>query len=155
MTRLDLHLRRDPFGRLLLKDEDGTEVPVTPVRSFPISAPMEGLSLMTQDGSEKVWIEDADSVTPEVLQLLREELARREFTPEITRIQSVSSYATPSRWRVQTDRGDTELTLKGEEDIRRLSTNRLLIADHSGVQFLIRDVTALDRPSRKLLDHFL
>ena len=138
-----------------MKDEDGTEVPVTPVRSFPISAPMEGLSLMTQDGSEKVWIEDADSVTPEVLQLLREELARREFTPEITRIQSVSSYATPSRWRVQTDRGDTELTLKGEEDIRRLSTNRLLIADHSGVQFLIRDVTALDRPSRKLLDHFL
>jgi len=56
---------------------------------------------------------------------------------------------------VTTDRGPAELILKGEEDIRRLSQNRLLIADSHGIQFLVRDVGRLDRHSRKLLDRFL
>ena len=45
--------------------------------------------------------------------------------------------------------------LKGEEDIRRLSQTRLLIADSHGIQFLVRDIGTLDRHSRKLLDRFL
>jgi hypothetical protein len=47
------------------------------------------------------------------------------------------------------------LILKGEEDIRRLSASRLLIADTHGIQFLVRDMSQLDRHSRKLLDRFL
>jgi hypothetical protein len=47
------------------------------------------------------------------------------------------------------------LVLKGEEDIRRLSTTRLIVADAHGVQFLIRDLPSLDRHTRKLLDRFL
>jgi hypothetical protein len=47
------------------------------------------------------------------------------------------------------------LVLKGEEDIRRLSANRLIVADAHGVQFLIRDLPSLDRHTRKLLDRFL
>jgi hypothetical protein len=155
MTQLDLHLRRDAFGCLLLRTSSGREVPVTPVRSFPISDPGAGLALVGTDGSELVWIEGPDELAPETLKLIREELASREFTPEIQRIVSVSSFATPSRWQVETDRGPAQLVLKGEEDIRRLSTGTLLIADYSGVQFLIRHVPALDKPSRRLLDHFL
>jgi hypothetical protein len=56
---------------------------------------------------------------------------------------------------VSTDRGPAELVLKGEEDIRRLSQTRLLIADANGIQFLVRDLNRLDRHSRKLLDRFL
>jgi len=56
----------------------------------------------------------------------------REFAPEITRIVSVSGFATPSVWQIETDRGRTELTLKAEEDIRRLAgRTRLLIASAS------------------------
>ena len=60
-----------------------------------------------------------------------------------------------STWQVQTNRGPAELVLKGEEDIRRLSQTRLLIADANGIQFLVRDLTRLDKQSRKLLDRFL
>ena len=56
---------------------------------------------------------------------------------------------------MQTNRGPAELVLKGEEDIRRLSQTRLLIADAHGIQFLVRDLTSLDKHSRKLLDRFL
>lgn len=150
-----ISLRRDSFGRLMLREGHGEEVSVTPVRSFPVSAPREGLSLVRQDGSEAVWIEDMDQLDADNRGLLRDELARREFTPEIQRILAVSSHATPSRWQVETDRGATVLSLRGEEDIRRLPGGMLLIADSNGVHFLIRDVSRLDRPSRKLLDHFL
>ena len=75
--------------------------------------------------------------------------------PEITRLNSVASYATPSTWEVDTDRGLFRFVLKGEEDIRRLSGGALLVVDSHGVQFLIRDLFALDRHSKKLLDRFL
>ena len=75
--------------------------------------------------------------------------------PEITRLDGVNSFSTPSIWRVQTNRGATELVLKGEEDIRRLSPTTLIVADAHAVQFLIRDLPSLDRHTRKLLDRFL
>jgi hypothetical protein len=86
---------------------------------------------------------------------LDEALASREFMPEIERLVRVSSFATPSTWTVQTNRGEASFVLKGEEDIRRLPGGILLIADAHGIQFLVRDVMALDRHSRKLLDRFL
>jgi hypothetical protein len=87
--------------------------------------------------------------------LILEELAAREFMPVIERIQSVSSYATPSIWQVLTDRGETRLRLNGEENIRRVAGNTLLISDANGVQYLVRDSSQLDKQSRKLLDRFL
>ena len=75
--------------------------------------------------------------------------------PEIKRILHVSSFATPSTWQVETDRGETAFTLKGEDDIRRLAAPALLISDSHGIQFLIRDRSALDSHSRKILDRFL
>jgi hypothetical protein len=67
----------------------------------------------------------------------------------------VSSLVTPSTWTVETDRGTSRFMLKGEEDIRRLTGTVLLINDADGVQYLIRDLAAMDRHSRKLLDRFL
>lgn len=75
--------------------------------------------------------------------------------PVIERLESVSSFATPSTWRVETNRGRFDFVLKGEEDIRRLSGGALLVVDSHGVQFLIRDLFALDRHSKKLMDRFL
>jgi hypothetical protein len=84
-----------------------------------------------------------------------EELAAREFVPEIRRVKAVSTFSTPSVWTVETDRGDTDFVLKTEEDIRRLGRTGLLIAGGAGVQFSVRDMAALDRGSRKLLERFL
>ncbi len=68
---------------------------------------------------------------------------------------AVSSLVTPSVWTVQTDRGEARFMLKGEEDIRRLTGKSLIVSDADGVQYLIRDPLALDKPSRKLLDRFM
>ena len=150
------NLRRDAFGKLVLTNAEGEEFAgVAPVRSFPVQAPTRGISLVRDGGKEVAWIDDLEAMPADIRSLVTEELDGREFMPEILSIKGVSSFATPSTWTVRTDRGDTEFVLKGEEDIRRLGAYSLLIADSHGIHFLIRDMFAIDKGSRKILDRFL
>lgn len=149
-------LARDPFGRLVYTGADG--VPhegVTPVRAFPIAAPDEGVSLVDSHGHELAWTEHLNTLPAAARQLIEEELAHREFTPVIERLESVSTFGTPSTWSVRTDRGPTRFVLKSEDDIRRLADGALLITSSDGVLFAVRDRLALDAHSRKLLERFL
>jgi len=156
MTATHFQLLRNRFGRLVLTTAAGeTHTDVVPVRAFPIAAPEVGIALVSPDGHEAAWIDRLADLPEGTRQLVEEELASREFVPEIRAIRAVTSFATPSTWSVATDRGDFNLVLKGEEDIRRLSQTMLMIADSNGIQFLIRDLSLLDRTSRKLLDRFL
>ena len=156
MTSVWFQLQRRPTGQLVLIDAEGeAHVGVVPVRAFPLAGPDEGISLVSTEGHELAWIEQLQALPPDMRTLLEEELALRDFVPEISRLQSVSTFGTPSIWTVETDRGATSFILKGEEDIRRLGRNALLIAGSEGVQYSVRDMTALDRASRRLLERFL
>lgn len=148
-------LRRDAFGKLICEIDGDVHEGVVPVRAFPIAASEEGIALVGAEGHELVWLERLEEASPDAQQLIREELASREFLPEISSIKHVSAFATPSTWDVVTNRGEATLILKGEEDIRRIGDVALLIADAHGVQYLIRDLHKLDKPSRKILDRFL
>lgn len=149
-------LQRDDFGRLMLTLRAGMEAEeVTPVRAFPLSAADTGISLLGSDGHERLWIQRPAELPAAWREHLAAALADSEFMPRIARITHVSTFSTPSQWHIETDRGTTELTLKGEEDIRRLPDGALLIADAQGLQFIIPDPKALDRSSRRLLERFL
>lgn len=154
--RIDWSLVRTPAGRLAFADASGEIFDgVFPVRSFPITAPEEGFSIVTAEGRELAWVVRLTDLPDALQALLREALTAREFLPEICRLHHVSTFATPSTWSVETDRGATTFVLAGEDDIRRMSASMLLVSDANGVQYLIRDHHALDRASRKLLDRFL
>ncbi|SDY43650.1 DUF1854 domain-containing protein [Nitrosomonas sp. Nm33] len=156
MSQPDYQLSRNAFGRLVFVDKDQqVHEGIVPVRAFPITASDQGIALVNAHGQELAWIECLAELPEEFRALLKTELANREFMPEIKRIDKVSSFVTPSTWWVKTDRGDTTFMLKGEEDIRRLSSTALLITDSYGIHFLIRDRSMLDRHSCKLLDRFL
>ena len=149
-------LTRNSFGKLVLTADDGqVHEGVLPVRAFPIQAPNKGISMVLTDGKEVAWIDTLDDLPGDVRQLVHDELEGREFMPEILRIIDVTSFATPCTWSVETDRGDTEFLLKGEEDIRRIGATSLLVADNHGIHFLIRDMFTIDKNSRRILDRFL
>jgi len=153
---INFSLSRDSFGKLNLIDANGVlHEGVSPVRAFPIQAPEEGLSLVNSDGKEVAWLDRISDLSPEMADVVREELAGREFMPEIKRIVDVGSYACPSTWTVETDRGETDFVLRGEEDIRRIGSVSLLVSDSHGIHFLIRDQYALDKHSKKILDRFM
>ncbi len=148
-------LERNALGRLVFIDVTGMRhASVYPIRAFPITSPSTGLSIMDQSGKELWWFDGVAAIPEGELDLINEELAAREFMTVIEKITKVSTFATPSIWDIETDRGPTRIRLKGEEDIRRISGNTLLIADSNGLQFLIKDFTQLDKISKKLLDRF-
>jgi hypothetical protein len=150
------HLVKDELGQWLATLADGSvHRSVTVVRAFPILAPDEAISVIDVEGHELCWIEQASELNETVRTAVMLALQTREFMPEILSVEHVSSFATPSVWTVQTTRGKCEFTLKGEEDIRRVSAQTLIVADAHGVQFLIRDLPSLNAASRKLLDRFL
>lgn len=150
-------LERTPFGKLVLTNASGERFEgVVPVRAFPIQSPEDGISLVSTDGKEVAWVDLLFDVPQPAQDLIRAELATREFMPVIERIVSVTSYSTPCTWTVETDRGTTEFVLRGDEDIRRIGKdNALLIADAHGIQYLVRDQFAMDAHSKRVLDRFL
>ena len=153
---VDYRLHRDAFGRLMFTSasQETPEV-VVPVRAFPITSPEEGIALVDPYGHELLWIDRLTELPDDCRELVQSELANREFMPVISRIVSVSTFATPSTWKVVTDHGETEFVLKGEEDIRRLAEPGLMITDKHGIHYLITDRQALDSHSRKILERFL
>ena len=152
----DYQLQRDAFGRLIFTGPDGeAHEGVVAVRAFPIAAPEQGIALVDPHGHELAWIERLNDLPDDLRMQVEAELASREFMPVISRIISVSSFATPSTWQIITNHGETSLILKGEEDIRRLALPALLIADTHGIHYLIRDRYAFDAQSRAILDRFL
>ncbi len=156
MTTANFNLKRDPFGRLTLTNAGGDVYHnVSPVRAFPIQAPNDGIALVGADGQEVAWIERLQDVPPMLRSLVEEELGSREFMPTIERIVDVTGYATPCTWTVMTDRGETLLALRGDEDIRRIGDESLLVSDSHGIHFLIRNMLSLDKHSKKILDRFL
>jgi hypothetical protein len=153
---LDILMSRNNSGRLMMTMPDGQiHEGIVPVRAFPVNAPNGCLALMSADGKELLWVEDPAELPEDVRILVQEEISTRELMPEIHRIVSVSTFSTPSTWSVETDRGPTQFVLKGEEDIRRLVGSTLIITDSHGLRFLLRDMLALDKNSKKILDRFL
>ena len=68
---LDFELNRNNFGQLVLTTNDEqVHIGVVPVRAFPIEAPDEGISLVSSDGHELVWIERLTMLPPRLRSLL-------------------------------------------------------------------------------------
>ena len=157
MTGTDLMLHRNEHGRLCLTQPDGAVLEgLTPVRAFPIAAPDEAISLVGRDGKEVYWIAQLGDVPAAARQLLDEDFAVREFVPEVQAITGIDAISVPSVWTVLTDRGASQLTLKAEEDIRKIEgRHHLLITSRDGVQYRIRDARRLDKQSQKYLERFL
>jgi hypothetical protein len=149
-------LYHDEWGQLVLIDAEAVRhVGVTPVRVFPFSDPEHWLSITDASGRELVCIENPAELSPAVREVLQTDLLRREFVPIIRRIVHVSSILEPCEWLVETDRGRTAFVLKAEDDVRRLGPNQALILDSSGVRYLVANISALDAPSRRVLERYV
>ncbi len=155
MSQMDFELKQDNSGHWQLQVDNELHSQVVVVRAFPIGAPDEAVSILSAAGHELLWLPHPLQLPAAQKEAVLAALQTREFMPEIQRVDAVSSFITPSTWSVQTNRGFSQFVLRGEEDIRRISGKTLIVADEHGVQFLIRDLPALDRHSRKLLDRFL
>lgn len=154
MPLTNRRLFTDEFNQLMLSESDTPPFAVIPVRAFALSEPDRFIALVDSQGHELAFISDLAELNAEDAALIQKTLSERELVPEILRIDKVLSFSTPSQWRVTTNRGTSELTLKSEDDIRRFHDG-LLITDAHGLPYRIPTLSTLDRHSRRLLARFL
>jgi len=156
-ARSDFAFERDVWGQLVLTLANGRRLEgVEVVRAFPISAPGEHISICDGEGHEVLCIEDPSTLPPQVLEIVDEELAQREFIPVVVRIKEVFADSDPSQWRIVTDRGPTTFLIEdSDNDVRRLGPNRILLVDTHGICYLIPDTRRLDAASRRILDRYV
>jgi hypothetical protein len=153
---MNFNLEKDVFGNIRLVLGSGQSYDqVKIIRAFPISDPENGFSIVNQDGHELVWFESFDQLSEDNQRIAHASLEQIEFIPVISKITDLNTYALPSIWDIETDRGVTKLKLKTEQDIRRVSAEALLITDANGIQYLIKNRKTLDKFSKKVLDRFM
>ena len=153
----DLALRREADGRLALIPPGGAEplAGVGVARCFPWTHGGAYISVRDEEGREISLVNDLAALTAETRLLIEEELAAQEFLPSITAVRDVDDRFDVMSWRVETDRGAVELQVKNAEDVRQLDDGRVLIRDHAGGIFVVKNPTALDTHSRHLLEERL
>lgn len=149
-------LQENAAGQLMIVRPDGQQTgPVHPVLAFPLTAPSAGLGLVDEHGKEVMWLNDFTKLDTGSSDLLKAHLERREYRPQIKAILNVSTFATPSVWRVRTETGVCEFLLQSEESIRQLGGGRLLLTHGNGMQFVIEDQAELDKKSKQFLARFM
>jgi len=151
-----IRLHHNTWGQLVLTLPDGAvHEDVEPFRCFPWSSPQTAIALVNRDGHELFNVPDLNALPEETRQLLEKDLASREFVPIVQKITNATSLWPPCEWDVITDRGPSTLTIESEDDVRRHGSHGALIADATGLRYLIPDTRQLDKASLQYLRRLL
>lgn len=143
------------FLRLTL-DDGTTYTRVGLYRTFPFTLGDRYVSVRDVDEKEIGMIEDPSDFPKDVATLLREELDRRYFTPEIRSIENIKEEFGYAYWEVQTDAGPRRFTVRDmQQNLILLTETRLLVIDVDGNRFEIPDYRELNLKGRKLIEDLI
>ncbi len=149
---------------LTVQGENGEESfeRVIVLRSFPVTAPNEFLSVHEPDtrkkgrGAEIGMIRYLKDFDDETRALINAELDLRYFTPVIQKILSVKDKFGYSYWEAETTAGKVSFVLNNPfSQIRVLEDMRIYISDMDGNSFVIPDPSKLDRSSYRRIEVYI
>jgi len=148
-----------------LKNPDGKDEffeRIVIFRCFPITNPNEFLSVREPDskkmgrGKEIGMIRYMKDFPETQQELFKEELDRRYFSPEITKITSVKDKFGYTYWEAETNAGSMTFILNNPfSNIRLLEDGRIFINDIDGNSFQIKDPSKLDANSFKKIEIYV
>jgi len=153
----DLVITREPDGRLALVPPGGGNAAkgIGVARCFPWTHGETYISVRDGEGREISLVRDPAALKPATRAVVEQELAAHEFLPCITAVSGVEDQFDVMVWKVETDRGAIELQVKNAEDVRQIDDGRVLIRDHAGGTFVVKNPASLDARSRRLLEQRL
>ncbi len=154
-----VRVRMGGEGQLELHLPDGTvHRGVLVVPAFPISRPNRFIYFRDEEGQEVGLLVDPRRLDRESRELVLAQADQAYFMPRIIRIAKVEEQMGMgiARWEVETDRGWSSFdVISRSESVWFVGRNRLVIRDADGNRYLIEDLNALDRRSRRLADLYL
>jgi len=150
---------------LELKREDGKVDEferIIILRAFPVTNPNEFLSVREPDSrkmgraKEIGMIRYMSDFDEETVKLFLEELDRRYFSPQLTKINSVKDKFGYLYWEAETSAGHVTFIMNNPfSNIRVLEDNRIIMNDIDGNIFEITDPTKLDPASYRKIEIYL
>lgn len=150
---------------MTLTKADGTKEVferVVPVRAFPVTEPECFISIREPDtkdvgkGAEIGLIESLADFDEKSAELIRKELNKRYFTPEIQKIYSIKEQFGFLYFEVLTSAGKSSFVMNNpSSNIRVLEDKRSLIYDIDGNCFEIPEISKMDKASFKKIEIYL
>jgi ATP-binding cassette subfamily B protein len=156
-----IRLREGPFRSLEVEMSDGTvHKSVFAVRCFPATRPDDFISLRTwdKDGHEHEVgiVRHLDQWTAGQQDLLRAALSRRYFLRRITAINDLKLEQGYLVFRVQTDQGPTQFTMRWtQSQAQEFGDRGKVLLDVEDNRFLIPDTDKLPQRERELLQRYV
>ena len=149
-----VRVRLNEQGRLEVRLPDGRVCAnARVVSAFPISRPNRFLYFQDETGRELGLLADPRRLDRESRELVMSQADQAYFMPRITRIVRVDERMGIARWEVETDRGWKSFeVVSRSESVWFVGRSRVLIRDADGARYLIEDLGALDKRSRRLAD---
>ena len=126
-------------------------------RQFPFELEWEFISVMDAEKQEIGIVRNVQDFEAETEALLREELARRYYSPVILRIHSSKERYGFSYWKVKLSDGRT-LNFTMQDTFRtivRTGEDGAILLDVDGNRFVIKSIAALDRKSYRRIELYL
>lgn len=125
-------------------------------RAFPLSEPLQLLSIQDGAGKEVGILRTMEGLDPQTREVFDAQLDRRYFTPRIERIESLRQEAGMWKFAVITQRGATEFYVRNWRDsATEIQPGRWHITSADGGRFEIPNLEGLDAESRRLMDQLL
>ena len=151
---LSWSLQRGDAGELLLRRDggeasEGLEVQAT--CCFPWSQPRAFISLRDAKGTEQVFVAALTEVSAETRALIEQDLAARNFIPEILAIERIDEDKELFVWQVRTHAGPRTFLTQRRDHLRQLASGAVLLRDVAHDVYMIRQPKALDRKSLALI----
>ena len=139
------------------KTEEKTYARIFLHSAFPFDAPDEYISVLDTDQKEIGMIRSLAALSPETQKILTDELHRKYYTPEITKILNIKERYGFSYWKVEIGEGNEHsFTVQDTyRSIIRVDFRHIFILDVDGNRFEISDTEALDRASYKKIELYL
>ena len=124
-------------------------------RAFPFEKDDEFIVLLSEEGKDLGFIRTLGERAEQERELLQKELNRRYFMPVITKIHKVKEQFAFSYWKVDTNCGPLEFSVRDTYKSLIHLGHRIIITDADGNRYDLPDYRALDRSSRKQIDLYL
>lgn len=142
---------------LRYKGEDFGRVSIT--RMFPFKYEEEYIVIRQenysrQDRENEIGILRAISeLSEKQAKLVREELKKRYFVPDIISVNDVKEEFGSASWKTVTTAGEREFTMTDlSANVRNLGGNRVMLTDVYGNRYYIPDITKADDKTQKVLE---
>lgn len=126
------------------------------VRIFPLNLKNEFLSVQDDDGNELGIIKSLDDFSYEQKCMINEELDRRYFAPEITKVIDVKEEFGNMFWTCETSSGKRSFTVRDlANNLIHSSNGGIILVDTDGNRYTAKNPTALGGKAMKHLDIWL